>query len=56
MTSSDVPVVKGLANIIEHERHKGSPVDSGDLGGTTITDVGACSATANTFFLNGINT
>ncbi len=41
VTSSDVPDVKGLANTIEHERYRGSPVDSEDVGGTIITNVGA---------------
>ncbi len=50
VTSSDVPDVKGLDNIIEQERDRGSPVDSEDVGGSIITDVGACSATANTSF------
>ncbi len=50
VTSSDVPDVKGFANIIEQERDRGFPVDSRYLGGTTITDVGACSEKANILF------
>ncbi len=49
--SSDVPDVKGLDNIIEHERDRGSPVDSEDVGGTILTEDGANSATANTLLL-----
>ncbi len=51
MTSSDVPDVKGLANIIEQEIDRGSPVDSEDVGGTILTEDGASSATANTLLL-----
>ncbi len=51
MTSSDVPDVKGLDNIIEQERDRGSPVDSEDVGGTIHTEDGASSATANTLLL-----
>ena len=50
VTSSDVPDVKGLDNIIEHERDRGSPVDSEDVGGTIITEDGANSATANKWY------
>ena len=40
-TSSEVPDITSLANIMEHVRERGSPVERDDEGGAIITDLGA---------------